>query len=96
MTFGDLAMVFLNHFQLLVWYDVGTYLLENFEQNNATHIFDHIWEWRRQKSLIKSTIPLKFLLEWFLKLVLPYISKDVSTSGVFSEEKEIFRNNNWN
>jgi hypothetical protein len=23
-TFGDLAMVFLNHFQLLVWYDVNT------------------------------------------------------------------------
>jgi hypothetical protein len=57
LTFGDLAMVFLNHFQLLVWYDAGTKLLANFEQDKATHIFDHIQEWRRRKSLIKAMVP---------------------------------------
>lgn len=79
-------MVFLNHFQLLVPYDDGTELLANFEQDKATHISDHIREWTRQKSLIKATVPPEFLLEWFLKSLLPYIPKDVATSGVFTEE----------
>jgi hypothetical protein len=30
-------------------------------------------------------------LEWFLKYLQPYISKDVSTSGVTSEEEAIFK-----
>jgi hypothetical protein len=84
-------MVFLNHFQLPVHYDVGTKLLANFEQDKATHISDHIREWRRWKSLIKATVPPEFLLEWFLKSLLPYIYKDVMTSGVFMEEQVIFR-----
>ena len=33
----------------------------------------------------------EFLLEWFLKLLLPYIVKDVSTSRVQNEEQAIFR-----
>ena len=33
----------------------------------------------------------EFLLEWFLKYLLPYIAKDVSTSGVQNEEQAIFR-----
>jgi hypothetical protein len=41
--------------------------------------------------LIKAKVPPEFLLEWFLKYLFPYISKDVSTSGVFSEEEVIFR-----
>ena len=45
----------------------------------------------RQKRLIKATIPLDFLLDWFLKSLLPYISKDVSTSGVTNEEEAILR-----
>ena len=51
---------------------------------------DHIQEWRRQKWLIKPFIPSKFLLDWFLKLLLPYIVKDVSTSRVQNEEQAIF------
>ena len=89
--FNDLAMTFLNHFQLLVSYDVGTKLLSTFWQDKSTHISNHIQEWCRRKRLIKSFIPLEFLLEWFLKLLLPYIAKDVSTSGVQNEEKVIFR-----
>jgi hypothetical protein len=50
--FSDLAMVFLNHFQLLVRYDVDTKLLANFEQTKDDHISDHIQEWWRWKSLI--------------------------------------------
>jgi hypothetical protein len=41
--------------------------------------------------LIKTIIPLAFLLEWFLKSFHPPISKDVSTSGVTTEEEAIFR-----
>ena len=89
--FKDLYMTFLNHFQLPVCYDVGTKLLFTFRKNKATHILDHIQEWRRWKQLIKAFIPLEFLLEWFLKSLLPYIAKDVSTSRVQNEEHTIFR-----
>jgi hypothetical protein len=41
--------------------------------------------------LIKSHIPPEFLLEWFFNSLLPYISKDVSTSGVTFEEESIFK-----
>jgi len=41
--------------------------------------------------MIKASIPLEFLLEWFLKSFLPYISKYVLTSGVSTEEEEIFK-----
>jgi hypothetical protein len=90
-TFNQLVLVFLNHFQLSVRYDVGIELLSTFRQDRATHISDHIQEWHRWKRLIKAYIPPKFLLEWFLKSLLPYISKDVSTSGVTSEEEAIFK-----
>jgi hypothetical protein len=76
-------MAFLNHFHLPVRYDVSTELLANFEQTKADHILDHIREWRCQKSLIKVPVPLAFLLEWFLKFLVPQLSKDVSTLGVF-------------
>ena len=91
MLFDDLAMNFLNKFQLPVHYDVGTELLSTFRQDKATHISDHIQEWRRWKRLIKSFIPPEFLLEWFLKSLLSYIVKDVSTSRVQNEEQAIFR-----
>ena len=80
--FDDLAMNFLNHFQLPVCYDIGIELLSTFWQEKATHISDHIQEWRRRKRLIKAFIPPEFLLEWFLKSLLPYIAKDVFTSRV--------------
>ena len=53
----DLATTFLNHFQLLVWYDAGTDILSTFQKNKATHIYDHIQEWRRRKSMINENIP---------------------------------------
>jgi hypothetical protein len=76
---------------LLVCYDVSIELLSTFNQDKSTHISDHIQEWRRQKRLIKAYVPPEFLLEWFLKSLLPYISKDVSTYVVIYEEKAIFK-----
>jgi hypothetical protein len=89
--FDELAMTFLNHFQLPVRYDAGTELLANFEQTKADHISNHIQEWRCQKSLIKVLVPPAFLLEWFLKYLVPQLSKDVTTLGVFFEEDSIMR-----
>ena len=83
--------MFLNHFQLLVRYDVDTDLLLDFPQNKATHISDHIHELQRRKRLIKVIIPPEFFLEWFLKSRLPYIYKDVFTLGVTTEEEEILK-----
>ena len=45
--FGSLANAFLHHFQLPIRYDSGTKLLTSFQQGDATHISDHIHEWRR-------------------------------------------------
>jgi hypothetical protein len=84
-------MDFLNHFQLPVRYDADTDLLSNFEQTSADHILDNIREWQCRKSLIKVPVPPTFLLEWFLKSLVPQLSKDVATSGVFSEEEAIMR-----
>ena len=84
-------MAFLNHFQLPVRYDAGTELLANFEQMTVDKISDHIREWQHRKSLIKVPIPPSFLLEWFLKSLVPHLSKDIATSGVFSEEDAIMR-----
>jgi hypothetical protein len=41
-SFGELAMDFLNHFQLPVRYNAGIELLANFKQTKEDHIFDHI------------------------------------------------------
>jgi hypothetical protein len=41
--------------------------------------------------LIKAYIPPEFFLGWFLKSLQPYISKDVSTSGVTFEDEVIFK-----
>ena len=90
-SFHDLAMTFLNHFQLPVCYDAHTELLSTFRKDKSMHILDHIQEWRRWKRLIKSFIPLEFLLEWFFKSLLPYIAKEVSTSKVKNEDQAIFR-----
>jgi hypothetical protein len=90
-TFNQMVLVFLNHFQLSVHYDVCIEIMSAFRQDKATHISDHIEEWRRRKRLIKAYIPPEFLLEWFLKSLHPYILKDVSTSRVTSEEEEILK-----
>jgi hypothetical protein len=84
-------MAFLNHFQLPIRYDVGLELLSTLRQGSGTHISDHIQEWRRRRQLVKTPIPLAFILEWFLKYLHTPISKDVATCGVFSEEEAIFR-----
>jgi hypothetical protein len=79
-TFSHLVLVFLNHFQLPIRYDVGLEFLSTLHPDTTTHISDHIQEWRRWNRLIKTPIPPNFILEWFLKSLHAPISKDVDTS----------------
>ena len=53
------------------------------------YISDHIHEWRRRRRLVKVFIPDQILAEWFIKLLLPKITKDVAKGGVVIEEQVI-------
>lgn len=90
-NFERLAITFLNHFQLLVRYEMGTKLLTSFRHNTSTHISNHIHEWRHHRRLIKDDIPDQFLVDWFIKLLFMYIAKDVALSGVTKKEEAIIR-----
>jgi hypothetical protein len=46
-NFNHMILVFLNHFQLSIRYDVGIEILSGFLQDKAMHILDHIQEWCR-------------------------------------------------
>ncbi len=63
----------------------------SFPEDTSTHISDHIHEWRRRQQKIKATIPDEFLVDWFVKSLLPYIVKDVALSGVTIEEEAILK-----
>ena len=87
--FQCMAISFLMHFQLPIWYETGTKLLTSLLQNTTTHIVNHIHEWRRCKRLVKSPIPDALLAYWFTKSLFPKISCDVAMSRVFTEEDVI-------
>ena len=87
--FQSLAIAFLTHFQLPIHYEMGTKLLTSLRQNTATHILDHIHEWRRRRRLVKAPIPDALLADWFTKSLLPKISCDVAMSGAVTEEDVI-------
>ncbi len=62
-NFSTLATTFLTHFQLPIRYEIGTKLLTNFKQTMATHISDHIHEWRRHRRMVKTYVPDQLLAE---------------------------------
>ena len=74
-------MAFLTHFQLLVHYEMGTYLLTLLKKDTATYISDHIHEWRHRRRLIKFGIVDQLLTEWFTKSFVTPIAHDIVTSG---------------
>jgi hypothetical protein len=67
----------------------GTEILTSFKQNKATHISDHIHEWRRRRRLIKLELPDQLLAEWFTKLFVNDIGRDIAMGGVVTEEQAI-------
>ena len=83
--------MFLQYFQLPVRYDEGVEILLSYRQNTATHITDHIHEWRRRRSLCKIQLDNKIFLDWFLETFLPPISKDVASKRPQSEEEAILK-----
>lgn len=88
-NFSTLATTFLTHFQLPIRYETGIELLTNFKQTTATHISDHIHEWRRHRRMVKTYVPDQLLAEWFIKSLLPSITEDVAKGGVVTEEQVI-------
>jgi hypothetical protein len=72
---------------------LGVEILTNFCQNvSSTHIFiNHIDEWHKQHALCKINIKNEFILWWFLKYILPIISKDMTMTMLESEEETIIR-----
>ena len=90
-TFKSLASTFLQFFQLPVRYDAGVEILLSCRQNTATHITDHIHEWRRRRSLCKIKLDDRIFLDWFLKSLLPLIAKDVAAERPQSEEEAILK-----
>ena len=83
--------MFLQYFQLPVIYDEGVEILLSCRQNTTTHITDHIHEWRRRRSLCKIQLDDRIFLDWFLKTLLPPISKDVAFECPHSEEEAILK-----
>jgi hypothetical protein len=90
-NFNTLAMDFLTHYQWPIHYEMGTNILSSFKQSKATHISNHIHEWRSRRCLIKLNLPDELLAEWFMKSFVNDISKDISMGGVVTEEHVISR-----
>ena len=87
--FNTLAMAFLTHFQLLVRCETGTHMLMSLKQDTATHISDHIHEWRRRSHLIKFEIFDQLLTKWFTKSFISKIAKDIAMGGCVTKEQAI-------
>ena len=78
-------------FQLPVRYEVGTHLLTSLKQDKATHISDHIHEWRRHRRLIKFDIPDQLLTHWFTTSFVNKIAQDIAMGACVTEEHAIVR-----
>ena len=87
--FNSLAMAFLTHFQLPVHYEIGRHLLTSLKQDRATHISDHIHEWRRCSCMIKFEIPDQLLTHWFTTSFVNHIAKDIAMGACLTEEQAI-------
>ena len=59
------------------------------KQSTSTYILVHIHEWRRRRRLVRVFIPDQILSGWFVKSLLPKITKDVANTGVVTEEQVI-------
>jgi len=87
--FNSLAMPFIMHFQLLVGYEMGTYLLTSLKKDTMTHISNHIHEWRCSCQLIKFKITDVLLTEWFTKSFIALISRDIAMGGCITKKQAI-------
>jgi hypothetical protein len=88
-TFESLAKAFFSFFQLPVHHNIGLEILSEFEKTTAINIADHIHEWQRRRSLCEAETTKEQCLDWFLKLLISMISKDVTSTFPQSEEEAI-------
>jgi hypothetical protein len=88
-TFESLAKALLAFFQLPFRHDTGLEILSECKKTSATHIIDHIHKWRRQHSLCKEETTKEQRLDWFLKSLVPILSKDVASTFPQNEEESI-------
>ena len=70
---------------------MGTKILSSLKQTKATHISDHIHEWRWRQHLIKIELLDQLLVEWFTKSFVNDIACDITMGGVVTEEQAISR-----
>jgi hypothetical protein len=68
---------------------MGIEILSSFKQTKATHISDHIHEWRWRRRLIKLKLPDQLLAKWFTKSFVNDIACDIAMGGVVTEEQAI-------
>lgn len=61
------------------------------KQDMATHISDHIHEWRRCHHLIKFWIPDQLLTDWFTTSFIPTIARDIAMGACVTKEQAITR-----
>lgn len=73
------------HFQLPIQYKIGTKFLTNLKKTKATHILDHIHEWRCCRWLVNTYVPDQLSVEWFIKSLFPSITRDVAKGRVVTE-----------
>jgi hypothetical protein len=88
-TFESLAKAFFAFFQLPVRHDTCLELLSECKQTSATHITDHIYEWRRRRSLCKAETTTEQRLIWFLKSLVSILAKDVASTFPRIKEEAI-------
>ena len=70
---------------------MGTHFLTSLRQTMATHISDHIHEWRRRRRMIKFWIPDQLLTDWFTTSFVPPIARDIAMGVCVTEEQAIAR-----
>ena len=87
LDFKSLAFMFLQYFEIPVCCDDDVEIFLSCHQNTATHITNRIHEWQRRHNLCKKQLDDMIFLNWFLKILLPPISKDVTSERPqFGEE----------
>ena len=88
--FETLAKAFPSYFHLPLRYDTNTELLTSFRQSSATHLSDHVYEWcRRQNTCHAPPFEDSVYLDWFLRILLSPIGKDVASHFRQTEEESL-------
>ena len=70
----------------MIRYGMGTHLLTSLKQNMATHISNHIHEWRSRHHLIMFWILNQLLTDWFTTSFIGLIAQDIAMGACVTKE----------